>query len=122
MNRSDFRSNYEFQIAQALGAAGMGFEYEPQKLHWVQPEVRRSYIPDFVLDNGIIIEVKGKWTLEDRKKMVHVIEQNPKLDIRMLFMRNNTITKNSRTRYSDWCAKRGIKYAIGQIPEEWLRC
>jgi hypothetical protein len=55
--------------------------------------------------------------------MAAVIEQNPDLDIRMLFMRNNPITKTSKTKYSDWCDKRGIKYHIsanGSVPEEWI--
>jgi hypothetical protein len=55
--------------------------------------------------------------------MALVFEQNPDLDIRFLFMRDNKISKNSKTRYSDWCKKRGIKYAVsehGHIPDEWL--
>lgn len=55
--------------------------------------------------------------------MALVVEQNPDLDIRMLFMRDNKIAKNSKTRYSDWCKKRGIVYAVselGEIPEDWV--
>jgi hypothetical protein len=67
------------------------------------------------------IEIKGRFTAQDRKKMSLVIEQNPHLDIRMLLAKDNTISKNSRTRYSTWCGKRGIKYAIGtELPQEWI--
>ena len=55
--------------------------------------------------------------------MALVVEQNPHLDIRILLMRDNKISKQSKTRYSDWLEKRNIKYAIseyGIIPEEWL--
>lgn len=54
--------------------------------------------------------------------MALVIEQNPDKDIRLLFMRDNFISKTSQTRYSTWCQKRGIKYHVslnGSIPEEW---
>ena len=43
------------------------------------------YIPDFVLDNGIIIETKGLFTSEDRRKHIEVQKQHPELDIRFVF-------------------------------------
>jgi hypothetical protein len=92
-------------------------------IKYVVPETKRSYTPDFVLKNGIIIESKGYWDASSRSKMALAIEQNPHLDIRILFQRDNAINKGSKTHYSDWCKKRGIKYAIspqGIIPEEWL--
>jgi len=55
--------------------------------------------------------------------MALVIEQNPDKDIRLLFMRNNKISKVSNTKYSDWCDKRSIKYHVseqGNVPREWL--
>jgi hypothetical protein len=76
-----------------------------------------------MLPNGIIVEAKGKLDRLVREKMALVFEQNPDLDIRLLFMRDNKLSKTSKTRYSDWCEKRGIKYAVseqGHIPEEWL--
>lgn len=69
------------------------------------------------------MEYKGKLDRDVREKMALAIEQNPELDIRFVFMRDNKIAKNSKTRYSDWCRKRGIKYAVsedGHIPQEWL--
>jgi len=115
-----YKSIYEFDAAAQLEAAGIKFEYEREPIIYVQPAVTRKYNPDFFLPNNIIIETKGKWTLEDRKKMVNVIEQNPKLDIRMLFQFDNKLNRNAKQRYSEWCDKRGIKYAIGQIPDEWI--
>lgn len=53
-----------------------------------------------------------------------VIEQNPDLDIRLLFMLNNTLTKQSKTTYTDWCEKRSIKCAVsreGEVPAAWLK-
>jgi hypothetical protein len=83
--------------------------------------VQRRYTPDFFLENGVIIETKGKWTAKDRYKMLDVFESHPKANIRMLFMSNNKISKASKTRYSDWCEAKGIRYAVETIPEEWLK-
>lgn len=55
--------------------------------------------------------------------MALVFEQHPDRDIRMLFMRDNYISKQSKTKYSTWCDKRNIKYHVslmGTVPEEWL--
>lgn len=103
---------------------GVPFEYETLKIPFVVPSKKRTYNPDFKLPNGIIIESKGNLDRLAREKMALVVEQNPHLDIRFLFMRDNKITKQSKTKYSDWCTKRGIKYHVsesGKIPEEWIR-
>ena len=116
-----FRSWLEADVAKALNILGVTFEYEPFKIHYVIPAQSHTYTPDFTLPNGIIVETKGRWTSADRKKMSLVIEQNPELDIRMLFALDNKISPNSRTKYSDWCEKRDIKYAVGTaVPEAWI--
>lgn len=115
-----YRSGFEAQVAEKLEEEGIKFDYEKNIITYVEPAVTRKYIPDFELPNGIIIESKGRWTLHDRKKMILVMEQNPKLDIRMLFQRDQYLNKGSKTKYSDWCQKRGIPYAVGELPEEWL--
>ena len=117
---SEYNSEFEETISNQLKEEGIEFEYEKDTIIYVQPAQTRKYTPDFFLPNGIIIETKGKWTVQDRKKMVLVLEQNPDLDIRMLFQFDNKLNKNAKTRYSEWAAKRGIPYAIGEIPQEWL--
>ena len=116
-----YRSWLEADVAKALHMVSVKFEYEPFKIHYVIPAQAHTYTPDFELDNGIIVETKGRWTSADRKKMGLVIEQNPEMDIRMLFALDNKISPNSRTKYSTWCEKRDIKYAIGaEVPQEWI--
>jgi len=80
-----------------------------------------TYTPDFILPNGIIIEAKGVWTVEDRKKHLLVREQHPHLDIRLVFMNaSNKIRKGSDTTYARWCEKKNIIYANKTIPKSWL--
>lgn len=117
------KSGYEKKIAKFLRDRDIKAEYEKGKIPYTVPEKKKNYIPDFLLPNGIYVEGKGLFNRVGREKMLLVVQQNPELDIRMLFMRDNTISKTSKTRYSDWCEKNGIKYAIseyGEIPEEWL--
>jgi hypothetical protein len=117
------KSGFEKKVAAYLSSNKVPFEYETLRVPFTVPAKKRTYNPDFMLPNGVIIEAKGKLDRDVREKMALVLEQNPTLDIRILFMRNNKIAKNSKTRYSDWCEKRGITYAVseqGHVPEEWL--
>jgi hypothetical protein len=116
-----FRSGFELHIAEDLIDNKVAFKYEEDTILYVVPAATRKYIPDFTLNNGIIVEAKGRWTLEDRKKIVLVREQNPELDLRMLFQRDQPLNKGAKTTYTAWCDKRGIPYAVGnKVPKEWL--
>ena len=72
--------------------------------------------------NGIIIETKGVFDVDDRKKHLLIQKQYPKLDIRFVFSSSKTrIYKGSKTTYADWCDKYGFKFADKWIPDKWLR-
>lgn len=118
------RSNLEKKVATHLDKKDVEYGYENEVLHYVVPESRHKYTPDFILPNRIIVEVKGRLTAADRKKMLLVKEQNPDRDIRFLFAVDNKISKSSKTTYSIWCEKKGFKYHVsrdGNIPDEWLK-
>lgn len=120
---SKYKSGFEVKIAKSLEEQGVEVRYEQSRIKYTVPPKDRNYIPDFQLPNGIYVEGKGKLDRDAREKMALVIEQNPDKDIRLLFMRNNKISKVSNTKYSDWCDKRNIKYAIseqGTVPESWI--
>ena len=78
------------------------------------------YTPDFFLTNGIVIETKGRFTALDRKKALAMVEQHGQIDYRLLFMRDNRLSRSSKTRYSQWAKKHSIPYAIGRVPAEWF--
>lgn len=116
------RSGFEDKIEAQLKKAKVKYGYESERIKYKVPEREATYIPDFVLRGGdLIIECKGRFTSHDRKKMALVIEANPTLDIRMVFMRDNYLRKGSKTKYSDWANKNNVKYAIGEVPTEWLK-
>lgn len=117
------RSGFEKRVATNLDELNVPYTYEMDKIQYTIPETKHKYVPDFKLANGVYIEVKGNFDTKSRQKMAYVIEQNPELDIRLVFMSDNKISKSSTTRYSDWCDKRGIDYCVnpsGQLPPEWL--
>ena len=119
----EFRSGLEQKVALQLETLGVPFSYEPKdmKVNYTSPEKAHKYQPDFVLDNGIIVETKGRFTLADRTKHLLIKSQAPDLDIRFVFSNPSAkIASNSKTSYADWCDKHGFKYAQGLIPQEWL--
>ena len=114
---SNYRSGFEEKLASQLRRGGVSFQYETLKLEYTKTA---TYTPDFIVGD-IIIEAKGVWTVEDRKKHLLVREQHPHLDIRLVFQNaRNKIRKGSDTTYAAWCEKKGIKYAHQQIPKSWL--
>lgn len=118
-NTYPYKSNFEFGIAQNLKKKKIKFEYESVKLEYNKAH---TYTPDFVLANGIIIESKGRFTGEDRKKHLLVREQHPDKDIRFVFQRaNQPLRKGSPNTYADWCVANNFKYADKEIPLEWIK-
>ena len=119
--KAGYRSIFEFCIARFLKSIKRKFRYEKIRVSWYHVQ-KRFYIPDFVLDNGIVIEVKGWFKQSDRMKHLAIKEQHPKLDIRFIFQNeNNFLYKGSKTTYAKWCDKHKFKYANRVIPKNWLK-
>lgn len=119
---SSYRSGLEDRISEQLESAGIPFEYETVRIPYVVPASNHKYTPDFILPNGIIIESKGLWETDDRKKHLLIKEAHPDLDIRFVFSSSRTkIYKGSKTTYADVCIKNGWKFADKLIPKEWLK-
>lgn len=120
--RNGFRSGLEYEVAQYLLREGRDAEYEPKDCRVQYQPPARKYVPDFVLPNGTILEVKGRLTQADRAKHLLIKSQHPELDVRFVFKIDNKINKNSETRYSDWCEKHGFLYCFIEegIPDDWF--
>ena len=110
-----YRSGLEERTAKYLRSLKVKFTYEKMKIKW-QDLRHRTYTPDFVLDNGIIIETKGRFIPSDRSKHLRIREQHPDLDIRFVFSNPNArLYKGSKSTYASWCEKYGFKYAKEKI-------
>ena len=128
------RSGFEDTIKGLLESLiGVTFWYEPLRIKY---QTEAKYTPDFVIYKGklkkpkkpltaselkdtILIETKGYFKPEDRRKMKYVKRSNPDLDIRMVFQRDNYLTKSKKKKYSDWAEQHGFIYAVGTIPKDW---
>ena len=56
--KAKYRSGLEVQVAAFLTPVQKEVRYEKMKVEW-EDLMYRVYTPDFVLDNGVIVEVKG---------------------------------------------------------------
>lgn len=124
VKKAGFRSKFEFILDDQLKKMGADFAYEgpSNTIYYVEPAKVKRYVADFLLSNGIIIEAKGYFDAEDRKKHLLIREQHPELDIRIIFMNSKTkLNKKSPTTYAMWCEKNGIEYADLDVPESWVK-
>ncbi len=91
------------------------------KIEW-EDLAYRTYTPDFILNNGIIIETKGRFLTADRRKHLCIKKQHPKLDIRFVFTNSRSkLSKGAKSTYAEWCIKHGFRYYDRIIPEDWLK-
>lgn len=135
--KESYRSKFEARIATSLKSRGIKFKYEEKAYPLHKPlngfccncgsnDVARNsvYNPDWFIyirsRLAFIVETKGRLTPENRKTLLTFKRTYPDVDIRMVFMRDNTLTKTSKTRYSEWAEKNGFPWAIGDIPDEWI--
>jgi len=132
--RDGFRSGLETANARVLNDAGVPFEYEAHRLHFIVPPRVASYRPDFTLRNGIILETKGLFDAEDRQHHLLIKAQHPELDIRFVFSRSaSTLTSvfkkspdGTKTRrddpitYARWCQTHGFLFSDKVPPMAWL--
>ena len=106
------KSGLERNFGTFLEDFSIPFTYEPRRYEFLVPEQLRHYTPDFEInDNKTVFETKGKFTSEDRKKMLLVLTCHPDLNLWMVFPKpQNRITKVSKTTYASWCEDHGIPW------------
>lgn len=114
-----FRSGLEEKIWMAAKRSRKTLTFEPYFVPYV---IKGSYLPDFILPNGIIVEAKGYLDAAACRKMVAVKASNPHLDIRFVFQNaNGKRNKRSKLKYWEWAEKHGFQWAEGTIPLEWWK-
>lgn len=124
--RPKFRSGLETTISKLLDASLLNYKHESEILKYVVPETVKKYNPDFKVEKfpSLIVEAKGIFSSDDRKKMLLIKEQYPERRIVMIFGRaQNPIRKGSKTTYAAWCDDNGIDWVdIKQFKENPTRC
>jgi hypothetical protein len=116
-----YRSGLEHKLSQYLDSLKHKYQYESIKIEW-EDLAYRTYTPDFILENGIIIETKGRFLVADRRKHLAIQKQHPKLDIRFVFTNSKSkLNKGAKSTYEQWCIKHKFRYYDRIIPEDWLK-
>lgn len=111
-------------MSRQIEDAGLSVEYETDQITYTWPERQATYTPDFKLPKQggfFYVETKGVWDVNDRQKHLLLKDQHPDLDIRLCFLKDGRLYKGSPTRYSAYCEKHGLRYALKHIPEDWLK-
>ena len=104
---------------QAFYGEDVEIEYEPHKIPYT---ISTTYSPDFILLNGIVVETKGYFPPDERKKMLLIHKQHPELDVRVILYRHtDPILKGSPTTYAMWCSKNGIKWGTPDDLLAWAK-
>ena len=113
-----YRSKFEARIAATLNKNRVDFSYESVALDY---KIESVYTPDFILPSGVIVETKGHFKPEDRRKMLAVKAQHPHLDIRLCFQNaNDKISRAKRSMsYGQWATRHGFAWSSGNIPTTW---
>ena len=115
-----YRSGLEHVVLDSLKSRKCPAQYECFKIEWEDLNYR-TYTPDFLMPNGIIIETKGRFTPADRMKHLSIQKQHPDLDIRFVFSNSRSkLRKGSKTTYGHWCDKHGFLFADKDVPQEWI--
>jgi hypothetical protein len=114
-----YRSGLELKISDYLKELKVKFLYEGIKIEW-EDLAYRTYTPDFVLHNGIIIETKGRFTAADRRKHLAIKKQHPKLDIRFVFTNSKSkLRKGAKSSYAgNWTGE--VDISIIAFPDNTL--
>ena len=119
--KAGYRSGLEHKTAEMLKKKKGKYTYEETKIKWEDYRIRK-YTPDFILHNGIVIETKGRFTREDRRKHLAIKRQYGKeYDIRFVFSNSRSkLDKGAKSTYGEWCTKNGFLYSDKEIPQEWI--
>lgn len=111
--KKKLKNKFEIKTYAQLKRARVKFKYEEEKIPYI---LARHYIPDFVITTKtgkVYVECKGYLRPEHKAKMVAVKKLNPNMDIRILFYA-------TKKEYIKWAERNGFRYAVGEIPQEWL--
>lgn len=113
-----YRSAFEAVIAKSLFARNIPFTYETKSLVYQSVQ---TYTPDFVLPSGLMVEAKGFFKPQDRRKHLLVKQQHPDVDIRFVFQNAATpLSRGSKTTYAKWCQRHGFLFAEKDVPDSWV--
>lgn len=114
------KSMGEVYCAADMDKRRIKWKYEEEELDYT---ISSTYNPDFTLNNGTLIEYKGKMTDTTRKKLVAVKKNNPNKKLCIVFERaNNKLSSRPNSwRYWEWAERNDFPWSEGVIKKEWYK-
>ncbi len=102
----DYKNKLEERVHKQVGP---DYQYEAE---WITYTIQKRYKPDLThKTTADIIEIKGRFTAEDRAKHKAVKQQHPRRNITIVFQNPDAkLSKTSNISYADWCDKNGIAW------------
>jgi len=130
-------SVWEVDVAKQLDSLGVRWLYEPEKLEylkrvnnvynmeWEELEyvyTKHIYTPDFYCyDFEKYVEAKGWFKGIHRTKHRWFKRTHPDIEVCIVFQYDGWLTKDKKTRYSEWCIQQGIPYSVGEVNSGWFK-
>lgn len=113
--KQGFRSNLELRVAKILKGAGLPFSFEPGTVPYI---LECTYLKDFEVC-GWVVETKGYWDANDRRKQREVRRQNPHLKIVMCFS-DPSLKATPQKTYAEFCDWKGWEWCTPETLLEFL--
>ena len=105
--RSKLEENFEYLLKEF----NVPYEYEKDKLCYVIPESKHTYLIDWSLPNNIFVETKGYLSdHQERTKYLLIKQQYPNLDLRFVFGDPNKLCGGMKQTHAQGAIKNGFKY------------
>ena len=126
-----YRGSMQEKLAACLKRHKLTFSYELYAVPYVIPAVTQYLKTEFAVEckDGHLMNIfmAEHFTLGRMRELELVKDQQPHLDIRIIFSNPEATLLNSITTYSEWCDERGILWAqarykseIKSVVERWI--
>lgn len=100
------RSKLEETFATILDDLNVDYDYEVTKIKYVVPQSNHTYLVDWTLKNGLLVETKGYLSDHaERMKYILLKEQHPELDLKFVFANPNKRCGGMKTTHAEWATK-----------------
>lgn len=128
------KSEYDcYNKLREVTPSGTRVGYEVEDIpYYIEGKYKMDFLVEVPKKHGgkeVRIEFKGagrSWDNKVRQKMIATRDQNPDLDIKIVFYRDATFgaarKDGTKQRQSDWAKRHGFDFCIGveNIPESWF--
>lgn len=105
------RSKLEERLERIFLDNSISYQYEGDKINYLVPESKHTYLVDWTLPNGLLLESKGYLSdLTERNKYILIKKQHPNIDLRFIFADPEKKCGGVKMTHKEYAVKNGFKY------------